>query len=70
VAVSLAPTPAGTPDAQARTVPTEALTQYSLGLLYESQGDKGKAGEHYQRALAAFPDYSEARQGMQRVRGP
>lgn len=70
VAVSLAPMPARAPDTQARTVPTEALTQYSLGLLYESQGDKGKAGEHYQRALTAFPDYSEAREGMQRVRGP
>lgn len=53
---------------QARTVPTEALTQYSLGLLYEGEGDKTKAGEHYQRALTAFPDYSAAREGMQRLR--
>ncbi len=51
-----------------RLVPTEALTQYSLGLLYEQQGDKAKAGEHYQRALTAFPDYTEAREGMQRLR--
>jgi tetratricopeptide (TPR) repeat protein len=51
-----------------RAVPTDALTQYSLGLLYESEGDKTKAGEHYQRALTTFPDYSEAREGMQRVR--
>jgi TolB-like protein len=49
-------------------VPTEALTQYSLGLLYENQGDKSKAGEHYQRALTAFPEYPEAREGMQRLR--
>lgn len=49
-------------------VPTDALTQYSLGLLYESQGDKTRAGEHYQRALTTFPDYSAAREGMQRVR--
>jgi len=48
--------------------PTEAVTQYSLGLLYESEGDKAKAGEHYQRALTAFPGYAEAREGMQRVR--
>jgi TolB-like protein len=54
--------------ARAGGVPTEALTQYSLGLLYESQGDKTKAGEHYQRALTNFPDYSAAREGMQRVR--
>lgn len=54
--------------ARAGAVPTDALTQYSLGLLYESQGDKTKAGEHYQRALTTFPDYSEARDGIQRVR--
>ena len=54
--------------ARAASVPTDALTQYSLGLLFESQGDKAKAGQHYQRALTTFPDYSEAREGMQRVR--
>lgn len=52
------------------TIPTEALSQYSLGLLYESQGEKSKAGEHYQRALTALPNYREAREGMQRVREP
>ena len=50
------------------SIPTEAVTQYSLGLLYETEGDKTKAGEHYQRALSAFPDYIQAREGMQRVR--
>jgi TolB-like protein len=64
-AVNLTPTAGG---AQAPGVPTEALTQYSLGLLYESQGDKAKAGEHYQRALTAYGEYPEAREGMQRVR--
>lgn len=53
---------------QGRLVPTEALTQYSLGLLHENQGDKTRAREHYQRALTAFPDYREAREGMQRLR--
>jgi TolB-like protein len=67
-AASLQPSTTRAPNAT--SVPTEALTQYSLGLLYESQGDKGKAGEHYQRALTAFPGHSEAREGMQRVRGP
>ena len=57
------------PSPSAGAIPTEALTQYSLGLLYESQGDKAKAGEHYQRALTAYPGYSEAKEGMQRVRG-
>lgn len=62
--------PAGgnVPAARAATVPTDALTQYSLGLLYESEGNKAKAGEHYQRALTTFPDYAAAREGMQRVR--
>jgi TolB-like protein len=53
---------------RAAMVPTDALTQYSLGLLSESQGDKAKAGQHYQRALTTFPDYSEAREAVQRVR--
>jgi TolB-like protein len=62
------PAPGNAPGARASGVPTDALNHYSLGLLYESQGDKAKAGEHYQRALTTFPDYSEAREGMQRVR--
>lgn len=66
-AASLSPAGAGAGN-QGRNVPTEALTQYSLGLLYEGEGNKAKAGEHYQRALTAFPDYSEAREGVQRVR--
>jgi hypothetical protein len=37
-------------------------------LLYETEGDKKKAGEHYQRALTAFPDYPDARDGLQRLR--
>lgn len=63
--------PAARPEGErgaGRSVPTEALTQYSLGLLYEAEGDKTRAGEHYKRALTAFPDYSDARAGMQRVR--
>jgi TolB-like protein len=70
VAVGLPQPPGQTAGAEETVVPTEALTQYSLGLLFESQGDKGKAGEHYQRALTAFPEYAAAREGMQRVRGP
>ena len=56
--------------AEPAIIPTEAISQYSLGLLYETQGDKAKAGEHYQRALSAFPDYPDAREGARRVRGP
>jgi TolB-like protein len=49
-------------------VPAEAVTQYSLGLLYEKEGHRAKAAEHYQRALTAYPGYPEARDGMQRLR--
>jgi TolB-like protein len=57
-------------DAETNVVPAEALTQYSLGLLYEGEGDKIKAAEHYQRALTAFPNYRDAQEGAQRVRRP
>lgn len=63
-----APTSEPAPAARPRAIPTEALTQYSLGLLYENEGNRAKAGEHYKRALNAFPEYAEAREGMQRVR--
>jgi TolB-like protein len=51
-----------------RQVPTEALTFYSKALLYQDRGQKDKAAEMYQRALAVFPEYAEARQGLQRVK--
>jgi TolB-like protein len=54
--------------AEGENIPTEALSQYSLGLLYENQGDKTKAGEHYQRAVSAYPGYRDAKEGVQRVR--
>ncbi len=44
--------------AKARNVPTEALTYYSRALLYQDRGDKAKATEYYNKALAVFPDYS------------
>jgi TolB-like protein len=62
--------PPFTGDAAARTsaIPTDALNQYSLGLLFESQGDKAKAAQAFQRALTAHPDYVQAREALQRVR--
>jgi len=49
-----------------RQVPTEALTFYSRALLYHDRGEKDKAVEMYQRAIAAFPDYTEAKDGLKR----
>jgi tetratricopeptide (TPR) repeat protein len=57
----------GSPDVRSQ-VPADAATQYSLGLLYEKEGERAKAAEHYQRALTAYPGYAEARAGMQRLR--
>jgi TolB-like protein len=57
------------PPNEERTIPTEALTEYSLGLLYEREGDKTRAGEHYQRAIATFSDYRDAREALTRVQG-
>lgn len=50
-----------------REVPTEALTYYSRAILYQNRGDKQKAVEMYQRALSVFPDYTEAKEGLQRA---
>jgi TolB-like protein len=55
-------------DSETNIVPAEALTQFSLGLLYEGEGDKTKAAEHYQQALTAFPNYRDAQEGLRRVR--
>src|SRR6266576_364507 len=51
-----------------RQVPTEALTFYAKALLYQDRGQKDKAAEMYQRALAVFPEYTEAQQGLQRAK--
>lgn len=50
-----------------RQVPTEALTYYSRALLFQDRGQKEKAVEMFNRALAIFPDYAEAQDGLQRV---
>jgi TolB-like protein len=50
-----------------RQVPTEALTYYSRALLHQDRGQKDKAAEMFNRALAIFPGYAEAEEGLQRV---
>ncbi|MEO8294187.1 MAG: CsgG/HfaB family protein [Gemmatimonadota bacterium] len=52
----------------ARQVPTEALTYYSRALLYQDRGDNAKAIEYYNRAIQVFPEYSEAQEGLRKVR--
>jgi TolB-like protein len=67
-ATGLPPSPADAASARGGDIPTEALTDYSRGLLYESRGDKSKAADAYQHALSAYPEYPEAREGLRRVR--
>ncbi|MGH7606179.1 MAG: CsgG/HfaB family protein [Gemmatimonadales bacterium] len=52
---------------QSRQVPTEALTYYSRALLYQDRGQRDRAVEMFNRALAIFPEYAEAQEGLQRV---
>ncbi len=66
-AAGLPPSPSDAASGPPGTLPTEALTQYSRGLLYESRGDKGKAADAYQQALSAYPEYPEAREALRRV---
>jgi TolB-like protein len=65
-AAGLAPYPAGSAPA---TIPTDAITAYSRGLLHESRGERAKASEFYQSALTASPGFEEAAAGLKRVRG-
>ena len=50
-----------------RQVPTEALTYYSRALLYADHGQKDKAVEMFNRAITIFPDFAEAKDGLQQV---
>ena len=51
-----------------RRIPTEALTYYSRGLLYQDRGQKDKAAEMFTHAIAIFPEYAEAQESLQRVK--
>jgi TolB-like protein len=65
-AAGLQPYPSGSVGA---SIPTEAITAYGRGLLYESRQDRAKATEFYRSALSAFPGFQEAAVGLERVRG-
>jgi TolB-like protein len=56
-------------ETEGKTIPTGALTEFSLGLLAESRADSAKAAQHYGEALSRFPNYPEAREGLRRIRG-
>jgi TolB-like protein len=58
-----------TPANEDRTIPTDALVEFSLGLLSEQDGDRPGATQHYQKALAAYPGYPDASRALARLRG-
>lgn len=49
-------------------VPTEALIFYSRGLLHSDRGDTARAAEFYRRALAAYPEFTAARDALRQDR--
>lgn len=51
-----------------RDIPTEALSFYSRGLYHEDRGEPLQAIEFYERALRAFPAYTEASEGLRKLR--
>jgi TolB-like protein len=65
-AAGLQPYPSGsTPP----PIPTEAISAFGRGLLYEGRDDRAKASEFYRTAITAFPGFQEAAAGLERVRG-
>jgi TolB-like protein len=64
----LPPLPAASAQRAPRQVPTEALVLFSRALLYQDRGDRAKAVEYYEKALQVFPEYTEASEGLRKVR--
>lgn len=52
----------------ARNIPPQALTMYGRALLYEDRGERARAAEYYQQAIDFFPGFSEAGEGLRRLR--
>jgi TolB-like protein len=48
---------------------TQAVSYYTKGLLYQDRGDSAKAKELFSKALAEFPDYTEAQEALKQVGG-
>jgi tetratricopeptide (TPR) repeat protein len=45
------------------------VSYYTKGLLYQDRGDTDKAKELFSKALAEFPDYTEAQEALRQVGG-
>lgn len=53
---------------QSREVPPQAVRYYTRALLWAERGDTERAAEYYSRALTEFPEYTEAKEGLQELR--
>jgi len=65
-AAGLKPYPSGS---AGPSIPTDAISAFGRGLLYEGREDRAKAGEFYRSAITAFPGFKEASAGLERVGG-
>jgi TolB-like protein len=59
----------GGPAATGPAIPTDAITFYGRGLLHESRGDAAGAAGYYRQALTSFPQFEDARTGLDRTQG-
>lgn len=50
-------------------IPTDAITSYGRGLLHESRGDAAGAAGYYRQALTSYPQFEDARAGLDRTQG-
>lgn len=48
---------------------TQAVSYYTKGLLFQDRGDTERAKELFSKALAEFPDYTEAQEALRQVGG-
>jgi TolB-like protein len=54
---------------RAERMTPQAVSYYTKGLLYQDRGDTDKAKELFSKALAEFPDYTEAQEALRQVGG-
>ena len=52
-----------------REIPQEAIRLYTRAMLYEQSGDAAKAVELYMRVTKEYPQYTEAQQALEQIRG-
>ena len=54
---------------RAKKIDPQAVAYYTKGLLYQDRGDNDKAKELFNKAIAAFPQYTEAQDALRQIGG-